>query len=108
MHGLAHEVFAQHGAEGGASVAATGVWGGAGAFELYIDAPPIRREVLAQNDGPAVAKQGEVAELMPGIGLRDGFGAVGQGVAGKDEGVVGVPQGLRIEAEFPGKRLVEQ
>ena len=46
--------------------------------------------------------------MMPGIGLRDGFGAVGQGVAGKDEGVVGVPQGLRIEAEFPGKRFVEQ
>jgi len=108
VHGLAHEVFAQHGAEGGASVAATGVRGGAGAFELNIDASPIRREVLAQNDGPPVAQQGEVAELMPGIGLRDGLGAVGQGVASKDDGVVGAPQDLRIEPEFPGKRFVKQ
>lgn len=38
VHGFADEIFAKHGAEGCATIAAAGEWGAAGAFELDVEA----------------------------------------------------------------------
>ena len=69
VHGLADEVLAQDGAEGGAAVSAAGERGGAGALQLDIVALDVADEDLAEQVGAAVAEGGdEVAELVAGVG----------------------------------------
>ena len=90
-HRLADDVFAQHGAERGAAVAAAGERGGARALELDIPADAVLVDDLAEQDGAAVAELGnEVPELVAGIGHRDRIGAGGQGFAGR----ISAPSGL--------------
>jgi len=74
VEGFAEEIFAEHGAEGGAAVAVAGVGGGAWAFELEIEAGAGGGEEFAEEDGASVAESGEVAELVTGVGLGDGGG----------------------------------
>ena len=86
VHGLADHQLAQHRAERRAAVAAAGIRRRSRAFELHVHAAAVRGDLLAEQDGAAVAEAGEVAELMAGVGLRQRLRAVGQGVAGEDGG----------------------
>ena len=107
MHRLAHDIFAQHGAERGATVAAPGEGRWTGAFEVHV--PPDARAVdkFAQQQGAAVAKlRHEVAELVSGIGECDGLGVCGEHIAGEEQGGRGL-HGIDIEPELPRERAVE-
>jgi hypothetical protein len=55
-------------------------------------------EMLSQQDGAPVTESGEVAELVPGIGLGDGFRALKELVADEETHLLGLPQGVSIEA----------
>ncbi len=72
-HRLGTEVFAEHGAEPGAPIAAARPGGAAGALELDVAAQAIGADHFAEKDGAAVAQLGvPVAELVAGIGLASG------------------------------------
>ncbi len=64
-------------------------------------------DLLAEEECAAIAEAGEVAELVAGVGLSDGLGAVGEGVAGEEGGLVGVVEGFGVEAEGAGEGVVE-
>jgi hypothetical protein len=65
-------------------------------------------DLLAQEESAAVAEAGEVAELMAGVGLGDGLGAVGEGVASEEGGVIGVVEGFGVETEGAGEGVIEE
>ena len=70
---FADEVFSEHGAEGGAAIAAAGEAGWSSAFELDIAEGSVGEADLSEEHGSSVPKLGnEVSELMAGVGLRDG------------------------------------
>jgi hypothetical protein len=74
--------LAQNGAERGAAVAHARERSPARALELDVTAHPISVVHLAKQHRTAVAKlRHPVAELMPGIGHREGFGPFRQPVA---------------------------
>jgi hypothetical protein len=52
--------------------------------------PSRTRDLLAEQYRASIAQSGEIAELMPGIGLRDWPRFLGQRVAGKDPATAGV------------------
>ena len=108
VHGFADDVFAQHGTQGGASVATAGKRGLSGTLELDVEAFAPGRDVLAQENGPSVAEHGEMPELVPGIGLGNGIGAGRQTVAGEDGGPLRTVQTLRVQAEGAGQFVVEK
>ena len=54
-HGLAEEILAEDGSEGGSAVAAAGEGRGSGALELEIVAQAVRGDDLAEEVGAAVA-----------------------------------------------------
>jgi len=64
-------------------------------------------DLLAQQDSPPVAQHGEIAELMPGVGLGKGFGALGDLVARENGRAFLTLQGLGVQSQRPGQRLVE-
>jgi hypothetical protein len=55
-------------------------------------------EMLSQQDGAPVTESGQIAELVPGIGLGDGFTALEESVAHKEARLLGLPQGVSVEA----------
>ena len=65
-------------------------------------------DLLAEEEGAAIAEAGEVAELVAGVGLGDGLGAVGEGVASEEGGVVGVVEGFGVEAEGAGEGVIKE
>ena len=106
-HGLADDVLAEHRPEGGPPVAAAREPRPPRPLELDVDEPAGRRAVLAQQDGPAVAEHGEVAELVPGVGLGDRPGAGRQVLAG-EQGRGGLRRDrAEVEAEFVRQPVVE-
>ena len=107
VHGFADEVFAKHGAEGGASVSPTREGGASGAFELEIESRAIRGDLFAEKDGASVAEDGEMAELMPGVGLGDGLSARWEGVSREENGLCWGSEGVWVEAQLGRERTVE-
>ena len=65
-------------------------------------------DLLAEEESAAIAEAGEIAELVTGVGLCDELGAVGEGVAGEEGGVIGVVEGFGDEAEGAGEGVVEE
>ncbi len=100
MHRLADDVFAQHRPERGAPVAAAREPRLPGPFQLHVEAIAGRRDLLAEQDRPAVAEDREVTELVAGVRLRDGPPAFGQGIAGEDRGAFGPLERFRVEPEL--------
>ncbi len=64
--------------------------------------------MLAEEESASVAEAGEVAELVAGVGLGDGLGAVGERVAGEEGGVIGVVEGFGVETEGAGEGVIEE
>jgi hypothetical protein len=56
VHPFADEVFTEHRPEGGPAVAIAGVAGAAGALELDVEPAAVGRELLAEEDRPAVTE----------------------------------------------------
>ena len=108
MHGFGDEVFAEDGAEGGASVAAVGVGGGASAFELDVVVGAVEGGDFAKEDRSSVAEVGiEGGELVAGVGHGEGGGAGGEMVAGESGEAVGGVEEVGGEAELVGEIVVE-
>ena len=107
-HRLADDVFAQHGPERGAAVAAARERGRARALELDVAADAVAVDDLAEQDGAAVAElRHEVAELVAGIGHGDRLGAIGEALSGEDFRPFRALQHVGIEPEMDGQRPVE-
>ena len=108
MHGLADQVFAQHGAKCGPAVAAARVGRGAGALQLDIETIALRRPVFPQQDDASVAESGQIPKLVTGIGRGDGLGAGKNLIAREEGGGLGVSESGGVESERLGQRAVEE
>ena len=76
---------------------------------MQVAAVPVDVEHLAeQQRAPVAQARLEVAELVAGVGLRDGGGARGRGGAGEHRDAVGAAQGRGIGAELVCQGLVER
>jgi hypothetical protein len=104
VHRLADDELAQHRPECRAAIAPPGIRRLPGALELHVHPRAIGRDLLAEQDGAAIAEAREVPELMPGIRLRERPGAVGQGVAGEDRRAGRRVEGRDVEPEGYGQR----
>src|SRR6185436_7471374 len=104
VHRLADDVFAQHRPDRGAPVAAGGERRPARSLQLDVDAVAGRGDLLAEEDRAAVAERGEVAELVAGVGLGDGRGALREGVAAENRGAVRTVERVRVEPERDRER----
>ncbi len=107
VHRLADDVFPQHRPERGAPVAPAGKSRSPGAFQLYVQAIAGWRDLLPQQDRPAIAERREVAELMAGVRLRDRSSAFGQCIAGENGSAFGTGERLGLESEHCRERPVE-
>ena len=109
VHRLADHELAQHRADGGLAVAAPGERRAARALECHVAPPAVDVGQLAEQQRPAVAEAGLVpAELVPGVGLRDRRGPVGEAVAGQQGDAGGRAQGVGGAAQLGGQVVVEQ
>ncbi len=108
VHRFAQDVFAQDRTHRRLAITAPGEGGAAGAFELDVAALAARIDYFAEQESAAVAElRHEVAELMAGVGLGQRLGAGGNVVTGKDLGADGGIKGVRVEAQFAGKGVVQ-
>lgn len=107
VHSLADDVFPEHGPQCGAPVTAAGERSPARTLELDVEAFALRRDVFAQQNRPAVPEHGEVAELVPGVGLGNGQRAPGGEVAGKHDCARFAVQGVGVQSQPLGQRQVE-
>ena len=105
--GLADHVLAEHRTQRGQPVPAAGEPGPPRPLELDVHQPAVRSPVLAEQDGPAVAEHGEVAELVPGVRLGDRPRTRRRLLAGEHcrEGVR--RERPQVEAEFAGQPVVQ-
>ena len=100
-HGLAHEIFAQHGTQRSPAVATAGKGRAPGSLELDVATEPVPADNLAQQDGAPVAQpRHEMAELVARIGQSDGLGPFRHAVAGQHRHTVGTGQLGGIEPEL--------
>ena len=107
VHRLADDIFAQHRSQRCPSVAAAGIGRLARPLELDVAAAAMPVDHLPKQDRAAVAElRHEGAELVPGIGHGERFGALRHLVAGEDRRPVPFER-LDIEPELFGKRPVE-
>lgn len=97
IQGFADDVFAQHRADRGQSVAAAGERGTAGALQVHVAAEALRVFEFAVQQRPAVTEQLHiVAELVPCVDLRHRVGVVGLASSGSAVPVSRpIPAGLR-------------
>ena len=108
VHRFADDVFPQHWPERGPPITATGEPRLPRPFELNVEAIAGWRNLLAEQDGAAIAKAGEVAELVTRIRLRDRSSTLGQHIAGEDRGALWTLERPRIESKHGGKRPVKR
>ena len=109
VHGLGQQVFAQHRAQPRAPVAAAAEGGGAGALQLDITPPPLPVDHLAQQNRPPVAKLWHpAAKLVPGIGLRQRLGPVGQTIARQHGQPLGCRQRVGVKAKASRQIAVQR
>ena len=108
VHGLADEIFAQHGAECGTAIAAARIGRGAGTFQLDIEPFARGRELLTQQDRAAVAEPGQVSVLVSGVCLRDGLGTGRNLIAGEDDCRVRIGESRGVESDGLRQRAVEE
>ncbi len=108
VHRLADDVLAQHRADGRQPVAAAGKRGAARAFEVNVAEPAVSVDELAEQQRATIAQPRDIAaELVPGIGLCDGRGAVGNVVADQESQSIGTVQPGRVESQLAGQWRVE-
>ena len=108
LHGLADQVFAQHGAQRGFAVAAARKRCAPGTLEGDVAAPAAAVDDFTQQQRPAIAQlRRKAAELVAGIGLGDRCGPLGQFVAAEQGGPQGRVQHLNGQPEFVGQRPIE-
>ena len=106
-HGFADEVFAQHGAQGGAAIAAAGEGSAAGALELDVESRAVRRHDFPQQDRAPIAQLGhEMAELVARVGERDRRRALRHAVAGQDRHTFRAGEGRGVEPQPLRQRRV--
>ena len=109
VHRLADDVLAQHRPDRGQPVAAAREGGPARALEVEVAQASVGRGQLAEQERAAVTEpRGEPAELVAGVRLGDGSGAGGDEVADQQSGAVGAAQGVGVEAEIGGERVVQR
>ena len=107
-HGLAHDVFAQHGTERRTAVAAAGEGRRPGTLELDVAPDAVAIDHLAQQDGASIAElRHEMAELVPRIGERDRLRGIRDALARQDLDALGAREPVGVEAEVQRKRAVE-
>ncbi len=93
VHGLADDVLAQHGPDDGQAVAAPGERGPSRSFEVQVTGTVAGADELAEQQRTAIAQARDIpAELMTGVGLRDGCGAGGDHGAQQQAEAVGAAQ----------------
>ena len=102
VHGFADQILAQHGTEGGPTVAPPRIGRRPGPLQLDVEPLTRGRPVFTQQDGPAVAQPGQVAELMPGISLGNWLGAGENLVAGEEGRRIRAGEGGGVESERAG------
>ncbi len=108
MHGLADQIFAQHGTEGSASVAVPRIRGPAGALELNIAAHPGLVEGFSQQDRATVAElRHEMPELMARIGHGDRLDGRRKDISGVNSRQRAVIETGGIEPEVRSQRVIE-
>jgi hypothetical protein len=108
VHRLADDVFAKHGTEGRTAIAAARVAGRSSSLQLDVEAGAARGDLLPEQDCPAIAKDGEIAELMACVGLRDRTGTFGQDIAAEDLRACAAGQRIGVEAQVRGKWTIER
>ena len=107
-HRLADDVLAQDRAEGGSAVAVAGEWGGAGALELDVAARAIDIDNLSEKNGAAVAElRHEGAELVAGIGHREGFAELWHRIPRRKSRRLPARRALGIEPKVSGELVVQ-
>src|SRR3954447_20064694 len=108
VHRLADDVFAQHRADRGQTVAASRERRGSRTLEVKVTNRPVVAGDLAEQKRASVTEpRDESAELVAGIGRRAGRGAAGHKATNKDLQSSGALQPARIQAHIGGKPLIE-
>ena len=107
-HCFRNDVFAQNGSEPRAAVPHSRIRRSARTLELDVEASPVGRDNLAEQDGAAVAElRRPAAELMAGIDLGQGVGPFGHFVAGQDRDAFRCCQLSRVNSQASCKRHVQ-
>ncbi len=100
VHGLAHDVLAQHRADRRQPVAPARERRAPRALEVQVARPAGAVGQLAQQQRPPVAEaRGVAAELVAGVALRDGVGVVRQRGAGEQPQAGRGAQRLGVQAQ---------
>ena len=108
VHGFADHILAQHRPDRRLAVAAAREGRLPGALERDVAPLAVPVDHFAQQERAAVAQlRHEAAELVTGVGLRQGRGALGQVVTGKDGGKALVVQAVQAESQLLGQGAVQ-
>lgn len=109
MHGLADQHLPQHGPHRRLAVAPAGEGRAPGALEGDVPAPAVAVDDFPDQQRPAVPKLGvELAELVPGVSLGDGLGALGKRVAGEEPGERRVVLAIQAQPQLLRQTPVEE
>ena len=107
-HRLADDVLPQHRTDNGQAVPAAGEGRPSAALQMQIAQVSGRVDEFTEQQRPAVTQPRRVvAELVPGVGLRDRGRITGDGRAEQQVQSVRAAQPVGVDAEFDGQRLVQ-
>jgi hypothetical protein len=108
MHGLRHDVLAQHRSERRLAVTTARVRRRAGALQVELTTVALAIDELAEQQRPTVTEAArEAAELVPGVRLGDRRRAIGQSLSDQRGEAGGAAERSDVEAQLGGQRLVE-